>query len=273
VTRPGLGRVAALLEWSGYRAGMRRVMIIPLAIAALSLPACGGDTAGAPAAPTPVVTDMLDDLKVARGAFERGAAEQTYGISFQISAGDRQLAKIDMSVDAAADVAKLTMVSDEYVEMLKFGDELLVKQAGTDTFVRFEIDKLRVDSPLRGSLDLAQQSGLLAGVLISHKVEETAGKRVYEGRAQLQAALNAAPAKARETMEATLLRARNAQAVPFRLGVDERGRLLHLAYELETTEGPIAILIRMSDHGTAVTVDRPKPEQVEEATAKQYAAL
>ncbi|MEV4537640.1 hypothetical protein AB0J82_28065 [Asanoa sp. NPDC049518] len=249
---------------------MRRVMIILFLIGALSLAACG-DLAEGPGEPAPVVTDTLDDLAVARAAFERGSAEKTYSISIQISAGERQLSKVDMAVDAAADAATVTMVADEYQEMVWLGDELLVKQ-DDGTFLRVEVGKLRADGPLRTSLDLARAS-VLPGVLISRKVEETAGTRVYEGRLQLQMALDAAPAEARKSMGATVLRARNAQAVPFRLGVDAQGRLLRLTYEIETTEGLETIAIRMSGYGTAVTVVRPKPEQVKNATSEHYAAL
>ena len=139
--------------------------------------------------------------------------------------------------------------------------------------MRVEVGKLNANSSLRGSFDLSQHSGILGGVLQARKTDEQADERTYEGTADLRKAMEAAPAASRASMESTVRLARNADAVPFKLTVDDRGRLLSLFYEIETAQGTIASRITMHGYGRDVAVDRPKPEQVKDATEEQYAVL
>ncbi|MDG4826399.1 hypothetical protein O7635_31500 [Asanoa sp. WMMD1127] len=264
---------------------MRRFLAVPLLTGALLLAACS-DTAdsAAPSAtspsasaaapsPTAPAPDTRDDLTVVKEAFDRSFAARKFGMSVEISAGGTHVAKIDASLDLEADALRMTMMTDEYQQLLKIGDEIFIKNADEDVFVRVEVGKLRPGSPLGGSFDLTQHSGILGGVVAARKVEEKIGTRIYEGTADLRKAVAAAPPESRKSMEATLRLARDAEAVPFRLIADDEGRLTSLAYEIETAQGGVRTLIRMNNRGAAAPLQRPEPDQVKDATAEQYAVL
>ncbi len=188
---------------------MRRLAAVLFLVGALLLPACTDPAGPSAGSPTPDATtalpgaagpDTRDDLTVVRAAFDRGFAERTFAMGAQVRAGGQHVLKIDAAVDAEADVVKMVMMTDEYTELLRFGDEIFLKQTdapGPDTFLRVEFGKLNAQSPLRGAFDLTRHSGVLGGVTRVRKTGDEPGEHIYEGTVDLRKAMEAAPAEAR----------------------------------------------------------------------------
>jgi hypothetical protein len=232
------------------------------------------DTAATPPSPSSSpAADTRDSVTVVKESFQRGFAAKTFTMTARISAAGQVSADMSATADLAADTIRVALTGPAEIEMRKFGDDLLLKtgEPGEVPWLRLQISKLNATSELRNSLDLTQHSGILGGVLTAEKRDSAAGTVTYEGIADIKKAVEAAPASAKDSMEPMSRLAKNATAVPYTATVDGEGRLIELSYTVEIPLGAMLTEIKMTDLGEVVTIDRPKPDEVKDATEEQYA--
>ncbi|MEV0720579.1 hypothetical protein [Asanoa sp. NPDC050611] len=251
----------------------RSLPVLALA-GALFLAGCGTQSAGTAAAPpsaSPSPTaDTRDAVTVVKESFQRTFDTKTFTMTVHISAGTEQSADMSANVDLAKDAVRMSMeLPTGTTEVVKLADDMFIKAPGLGKkpYLRLDLDKLNPSSPLRESLNVANQSGILDGVVTANK---GAGD-TYAGTADLKKAAEVSVATQKKSLEQMSRLAKNASAVPYTAKIDEQGRLTELSYTVELSTGEMTTEILLTALGEPVTVDRPAADQVADATEEQYA--
>lgn len=238
---------------------------------AATLAGCGGtdpDSSTPPA--TAPVTSAADPVTVIQQAMDRSLSS-TVTLDASVK-GSGVSMEIKGRADPAARTLQVTGTVPEPVEMRVIGDVAYIKQdssSGDKPWIKVDLTKLRPNSPLRQSLDIEAQTGIIGGIVTAQPV----GEGRYRGTADLDRAAEAAGTNAglRGSLESSAKLAKDPKAIPFEATVDAEGRLTELSYTIATEKlGDFTSAVRMSGFGTAVTVTAPPAGETEDAPPELY---
>ncbi|MEU5562703.1 hypothetical protein [Micromonospora musae] len=250
---------------------MRRLIpVVTIALAVL-VAGCGSNsdspTAGSSA------TSAADPVT----AIKEGMARSLSGtviMDASVKAGPATM-ELTGKMDPAAKVLTVTTTAPEEMEARLIGDAAYIKMEASDSgkpWMKIDLTKLRPESSLRQSFDLESQTGLVGGIVTAEKV----GEGSYKGTADLEKAVQAAPADGgmRDGLESTAKLAKDPKAIPFEATVDAEGRVTSLSYTIATKSlGDLVTEMKMHGFGEPVKVEAPPAGETEDAAAEMYTFL
>ncbi|SNT56661.1 hypothetical protein SAMN05421812_1107 [Asanoa hainanensis] len=199
-------------------------------------------------------------------------AERAFTMEVRLRLDGDLVSRVTVDTDLDADAMQGTMESaDGKTRMVRIGDEVFVASdpKKQNAWLRIDLDKLSATSPLRASLDVNAQWGILAGLV---SIDEQAGV-LYGGTVDLKKAVDAATsASEKAALQRVADFAQNPSAVPLSADLDLAGRLVRMSYTVQTTEGEVYTSLTVTAPAK-LSIKAPNPRSVTEATAAHYRLL
>jgi hypothetical protein len=251
-----------------------------LAVVALALAGCAGDSAtpgaAASGAPTPATSSGAADPAAASQLASAAAALGT--TSFKVTLTNGPGVKLTASVDAPGSKGTGTLAlsgpnANLELKTLLVGKDLYVQIPGitkAGTWTHLDVSRLPegANVGLRpGQIDPANTAKLLTSTTDVQQVDS----RSYKGTLDLTEVAGVTGVD-QVTVQGW---GSAASKVPFTAGLDDQGRLSELTLQLPTVNGkaspPLDVLY--TDYGAPVTADRPVASEVTEAPDNVYTTL